>query len=100
MKKISAILIAFAIAAGFSFSAVNAKGKEKVKEGPCQKTCAATFVQCKKDAKGDKVKVAACEASKKGCMEQCEKAAKDEKEAKDKEAKEKKDKEKKDKKVK
>lgn len=82
MKKLSGILVAFAIAAGFSFSAVDAK--EKVKEGPCQKTCAATFVQCKKDAKGDKVKIAACEASKKGCMDQCEKAAKDEKEAKEK----------------
>lgn len=90
MKKISGFLIALAIAAGFSFSAVDAK--EKIKESPCQKTCAATFVKCKKDAKGDKIKIAACEASKKGCMDQCEKAAKDEKEAKDKEAKEKKDK--------
>ncbi|HPS58253.1 MAG TPA: hypothetical protein PK514_09120 [Spirochaetota bacterium] len=87
MKKFVGILIAFAIAAGFSFSAVDAKAK--IKESPCQKTCAATFVQCKKDAKGDKVKIAACEASKKGCMEQCEKTVKEEKEAKDKEAKEK-----------
>lgn len=92
MKKFLGILIAFAIAAAFSFTAVDAK--EKIKEGPCQKTCAATFVQCKKDAKGDKIKIAACEASKKGCMDQCEKAAKDEKEAKEKEAKEKAPKEK------
>lgn len=87
MKKFTGFLVAFAIATAFSFSTVDAK--EKVKESPCQKTCAATFVQCKKDAKGDKIKIAACEASKKGCIDQCEKAVKDEKEAKEKEAKEK-----------
>lgn len=92
MKKILGILIAFAIATGFSFSAVDAKAK--VKESPCQKTCAAAFVQCKKDAKKDKEKIAACNTTKKECMDQCEKAVKEEKEAKDKEGKEKEVKEK------
>ncbi|NLV66316.1 MAG: hypothetical protein GXY14_01450 [Spirochaetes bacterium] len=88
MKKFLGILVVFAIAAAFSFSSVEAKGKKKIKENPCQKTCAASFVKCKKEAKKDREKRAVCEASKKECMDQCEKAVNEDKEGKGKKSKE------------
>ncbi|MFC1670419.1 hypothetical protein ACFL20_08495 [Spirochaetota bacterium] len=43
------------------------------KKAACKEACKTALDECKKKAKGDKVKIAACEVANKKCLDECNK---------------------------
>jgi len=65
MKKIAVSLFTVAVAMSLAYGGFNAK------KMACEKSCKKALQDCKKKAKGDKVKITACEVSYKKCMDKC-----------------------------
>jgi len=68
MKKAVSALVIFMVAISMSYAAPKKDAKTD-----CNRNCAASFKQCKKDAKGDKNKIAACKTTHKDCKAACPK---------------------------